>query len=149
MSDIRFYHLERQTLEKALPALLSKALANGHRIVVKAASAQAVEQLNTDLWTYNPNSFLPHGSAKDGQAENQPVWLTLQDENPNNADVLILTQGCESTMIDQFSLCCEMLDGRNPESVKEARKRWKSYKEAGHTITYWQQSAKGWEKKGD
>lgn len=147
MSEIRFYHLEQQSLDQVLPSLLSKALEGGHRIVIKTANDQEAKRLNDHLWTYDANSFLPHGIAKDPHADKQPVCLTSADENPNKADVLILTGGATSENIGQFKLCCEMLDGRNPESVSAARQRWKAYQEAGHDITYWQQGQKGWEKK--
>jgi DNA polymerase-3 subunit chi len=147
MTEIRFYHLERQELDEALPALVAKAHANGHKILLKAANEQDLERLNSQLWTYNPNSFLPHGSEKDGFAEKQPIYLTTKDENPNGADVMILTGGASSAMHGQFSLCCEMLDGRDKEAVESARANWKKYKEAGYTVTYWKQGASGWEKK--
>lgn len=147
MSEIRFYHLERQTLDQVLPALLSKALSGGRRIVLKAPNVQEAERLNAHLWTYDPNSFIPHGSEKDGHAAHQPVWITAKDENPNSADVLILSGGVESALLGDFALCCEMLDGRDPEAVSAARARWKDYKDAGHDITYWQQGQQGWEKK--
>ena len=123
MSEIRFYHLQNQTQDQALPALLAKALQNGHRIVVKTRDEKEAERLNEYLWVYNPNSFLPHGNKKDGEAAMQPVWLTNEEENPNEADVLILTEGSESGMLDGFKLCCEMLDGRNENAVKAARER--------------------------
>lgn len=147
MTDIRFYHLESKTLEDVLPGLLSKALSAGHRVVVKAPDDKAVDHLNTHLWTYNPNSFLPHGSNKDGFAEDQPIWITTEDENPNNATVLILTDGTESPDIASFKMCCEMLDGQNSEAVKAARGRWKAYGESDHEVTYWQQTPTGWDKK--
>lgn len=147
MTEIRFYHLEQQTLEQVLPALLSKALNNGHRIIVKANDEHNVQRLNDYLWTYNPNSFLPHGSKKDGHAEHQPVWLTTEDEKPNGADVLILTGGASSENISEYKLCCELFDGRDEAAVQEARTKWKLYQKAEHTITYWQQGPKGWEKK--
>ena len=147
MSEVRFYHLEQQSLEQVLPALLSKALENGHRILVKTPDDHMAERLNDYLWTYNPNSFLPHGSKKDGHAELQPIWLTSEDENPNDADVLILTGGAASENMNDYQLCCELFDGRNEAAVTEARTRWKTYQEAGHDITYWQQGDKGWEKK--
>ena len=147
MTDIRFYHLESQSLEQVLPALLSKALSAGHRIVVKAASDGAVEALNQHLWTYHPASFLPHGTQKEGMAEEQPIWITSTDENPNEASVLILTGGAESPDITDFKMCCDMLDGRDPDAVQAARARWKIYKDAEHDVTYWQQGAQGWEKK--
>lgn len=147
MTEIRFYHLEHQNLDQILPSLVTKALEQGKRVVIKTADEKEVERLNDHLWTSHPDSFLPHGSKKDGFETDQPVWLTTSDENPNEASVLILTQGAETTMHSAYSLCCEMLDGRDAEAVTQARTRWQIYKEAGHTVTYWQQGDKGWEKK--
>lgn len=147
MTEVRFYHMERSTLEQTLPALLTKARSQGHKILVKTQGAAQTEALNTHLWTYDPNSFLPHGSAKDGNGENQPILLTDGDENTNSASVLILTSNTTSEHIGNFKLCCEMLNGNNPEDVQNARSRWKDYKEKGFDITYWQQGQNGWEKK--
>ncbi|MGH6882849.1 MAG: DNA polymerase III subunit chi, partial [Hypericibacter sp.] len=88
MTEVRFYHLQRTSLEAALPKLLERTLARGQRALVMAGSNERVEALTAHLWTYDPNSFLPHGSKRDGRPERQPVWLTDQDENPNNATVL-------------------------------------------------------------
>ena len=148
MTEIRFYHLQRQSEEQVLPSLLSKALSNGHKIIVKCANDVDKEKLNEYLWTYHPDSFLPHGSSKDGNAQVQPIWLTSQDENPNGADVLILSQGAKADKLESFTLCCEMLDGHDENAVQDARMRWKSYKEQGFDVTYWRQSDQGtWEKK--
>lgn len=147
MTEIRFYHLQNQSLEQALPALVSKAYENGHRIVIKSASDR-IEKINEHLWTYKPESFLPHGSAKDGNAEKQPIWITDKDENPNDADLLILTnnQSCEG--LENYKLVCEMFDGRIDEDVQAARARWKAHKDSGHNLTYWQQTPQGgWDKK--
>ncbi len=147
MTEIRFYHLERQTLEQALPALVSKAYENGRRIVIRAANDKDAARLNDHLWSYDPNSFLPHGAAKDGRAEQQPIWITAADENPNGADVLILTQGTQTEILDQFSLCCEVFDGRDQGAVTQARTHWKAHQDGDHEMTYWQQSESGWTKK--
>lgn len=147
MSEIRFYHMERQNLDQVLPALLTKALQNGHRILVKTRDAGEAERLNNHLWTFDPDSFLPHGSEKDGAPAAQPIWLTPGNDNPNGADLLILTPGTESENLGDFKLICTLLDGRNPADVEAGRKSWSAYKEAGHDLTYWQQGAKGWEKK--
>ena len=66
MSEIGFYHLLTTPLERALPRLLERACSQGHRIVIRAASSERVEHLNALLWTYDEVSFLPHGSARDG-----------------------------------------------------------------------------------
>lgn len=148
MSEVRFYHLERQTLDQILPSLLAKALEGGRRVVVKAQDEREVQRLNDHLWTYHPDSFMPHGTVQEGHAERQPVWLTTADENPNRADVLILIDGAPSEMVGDFSLCCEVFDGRNDAALSAARARWKAYKDdTDHELTYWQQGQGGWEKK--
>lgn len=146
MTEIRFYHMERSSLEQTLPALLNKALAQGN-VTVQSTTSQNVEALNTHLWAHNPNSFLPHGSAKDGNAENQPVWLTDKEENPNKSEILILTHGATNDSMKDYKLCCEMLDGNDQNAVQEARARWKTYKDEEFDLTYWQQGQNGWEKK--
>ncbi len=148
MTDVSFYHLTRSTLEQTLPRLLEKALQGGARCVVMAGSPERVEALSAHLWTWDPNSFLPHGSARDGQAPLQPVWLTDQDENPNAATMLFLTDGARSEKIADYARCFELFDGRDEAAVGTARERWKIYRDAGHAVSYWQQNDKGgWEKK--
>ena len=148
MSEIGFYHLLRSPLESALPKLLQKVLDSGARAVVMAGSPERVESLTTLLWTFNPNSFLPHGSARDGKPEQQPIWLTERDENPNGATILVLTDGASSAALDRYARCLEIFDGGDPEAVSRSRERWLAYKEAGHNVTYFQQTESGgWEKK--
>lgn len=146
MTEIRFYHLTKKPLEKALPELLEKTLERNWRAVVMASSEERVEDLTRQLWTFRPDSFIPHGNAKDGNAEDQPVWLTCDDERPNGAEVLFLTDGAASSRIQEYSLVCELFDGNNNEEVERARKKWKEYKSAGHEVSYWRQEERGWVK---
>jgi len=95
LAEIGFYHLLSTPLERALPRLLERARTQGNPIVVRCGSAERVAQLDALLWTYDEASFLAHGSARDGNAEAQPIWLTDR-----------------------------------------------------HALTYWQQTAAGWERRG-
>jgi len=148
MTEIAFYHLTRSPLEAALPKLLDKTLQAGKRAVVMAGSSRRVEGLNGALWTYDPTSWLPHGCPKDGHPEDQPVWLTDIDENPNGAQFLFLTDGASSAEVSAYERCFELFDGTSAEGVENARKRWKAYKADGHDLTYWQQTEQGgWRKK--
>ncbi len=146
--EIRFYHMTRTTLEAALPQMLEKTLERGQRAVVRASSAERVEALTSWLWTYRDRSFLPHGSAKDGHGALQPVWLTDQDERPNGAQVLFLTDGAVSQRLDDYELCAVLFDGNDEAALAAAREQWRGLKDSGHDLTYWQQDAQGrWEKK--
>lgn len=144
MTEIRFYHLTRKTLEQALPEMLDKTLERGGRAVVMAGSAERVEALTQSLWTYRPDSFLPHGNAKDGDATEQPIWLTAEDERPNEASVLFLTDGANSMRLEDYERVCVLFDGNDDNAVTAARAQWKSYKDAGHELSYWQQGERGW-----
>ncbi len=149
MSEIRFYHLRTTTLERALPQILEKILARGDKAVVMAGSSERVEALNATLWTYDDRSFLPHGSGKDGFAADQPIWLTTEEENPNGATVLVMTDGATVARVEDWKLALEFFDGGDETALSAARARWKTYKELGHDLTYWKQSDQGkWEKAG-
>ena len=147
--DISFYHLTRTRLEAALPQMLEKTLERGQRAVVRAGSAERVEALNGWLWTYKDRGFLPHGSAKDGHAARQPIWLTEKDERPNDAQVLFLTDGAVSgEELAEFERCAVLFDGNDDSALAAARAQWTGLKDAGHDLTYWQQTDEGrWEKK--
>ena len=148
MAEIRFYHLTRAPLERVLPLLLEKTLEAGARAVVMAESEERVEALNALLWTYDDRRFLPHGSAKDGHAERQPIWLTTKPENPNGATYLFLTDGADCDELTGFERCFLLFDGRDETAVAAARERWKALKDGGAEISYWQQDDSGrWQNK--
>lgn len=148
MTEIRFYHLTRGGLEDVLPRMLDLTLERGKRAVVLLGSAERVEALNAHLWTFDPGSFLPHGSARDGHAARQPVWLTPVDENPNAATYLFVADGAKSERVADYERVSEIFDGRDEAAVAEARQRWTAYKAQGHALEYWQQGERGgWEQK--
>jgi DNA polymerase-3 subunit chi len=145
MTEIRFYHMEQSTLNQALPAIVSKAYAAGKRVLIKTPDKKESKRLDDLLWTFNPQSFVPHGMD---DADNQPVFLTHDDENLNKADTLILTHGSILDTVESYDLVCEMLDGRVETQIAAARQRWKIYKDLGYDLTYWQQDENGkWNKK--
>ncbi len=150
MTEVLFYHLERQPLERVLPELLEKCLERGWRTVVQVASDERLEALDAHLWTFRDDSFLPHGTRKEGagMAEMQPVWLTTEGDNPNRATVRFLADGAEVPDVAEYQRVVMLFDGTDPDAVANARESWKKFRAAGHDATYWQQSERGrWEKK--
>jgi len=147
-TEVLFYHLEQQPLERVLPMLVEKTLARGWRAVVQAGSSERLQAIDLALWTYKDDSFLAHGSAKDGHAADQPVWLTTGSETPNGAGVRFLVDGAETEDYAGFVRIVFMFDGNDADAVAHARTQWTAAKKAGCPVTYWQQSAAGkWEKK--
>ncbi len=149
MTRVDFYHLLTSPLETALPGLLEKALERDLRAVVKTVSRERASHLDSALWTHRKESFLPHGCVGHARnAEHQPVWIADTDDNPNGARLLVLVDRADCADVDAFERVVDMFDGHDGEAVAEARRRWKARRDAGHVLTYWQQTPRGtWEKK--
>jgi DNA polymerase-3 subunit chi len=148
MTEVLFYHLQQQPLERVLPELLEKCLERKWRAVVQVGSEARRDALDAHLWTYRDDGFLPHGTAKDGRAAAQPVWLTAEDDNPNGANVRFLADGAETANYSEYARVVRIFDGNDPDAVDRARAAWTEAKTAGHDATYWQQSDAGrWQKK--
>lgn len=148
MTEVWFYHLERAPLERVLPALLERSLERGWRAVVQAGSEERVEALDSLLWSWREESFLPHGTARDGHEAEQPVFLTAADANPNEARIRFLVDGAEAGDLSAYERVVYLFDGRDEEAVARAREQWQAAREAGHEVTYWQQGEGGrWEQK--
>ncbi len=145
MAEIGFYHLTRTSPEQALPALLGRTLAAGERAVVLCGSAERVEQLDRLLWDCPDPDWLPHGSERSGHAELQPIWLTVAEERPNEARFLFLLDGTTADFA-AWARVFDLFDGDNAEAVAAARQRWTDAKAAGHTLSYWKQTERGWSK---
>ena len=146
MTEVSFYHLYRR-LEDSLPKLLERVVASSQRAVVLAETDERIEALNSQLWTYNPDSFLPHGTARDGFTVDQPVFLTTAEENPNGATILVVVDERVPDFVGGFERCLDMFTDSEP-SKQAARDRWRHYKGDGHQVLYWQQDENGrWEKK--
>ena len=153
MSETLFYHLERRNLDDALPGLIEKTLERGWRALIRADTAERADAIDTRLWTFN-DGFLPHAQQGDGEAARQPVLITVEQGNPNAANVLFLVGGAEPPAWDgdavkDFTRIVVMFDGRDPAMVEKARAAWKAAKAAGHEVTYWKENPSGkWEKQG-
>lgn len=144
MTDIGFYHLTRTGPEMALPQLLERTLAAGQRAVVICTNGERVTALDAALWQAD---WLPHGTAADGDADIQPIWLATEDASPNGAKYLFLIDGAQSARLGEFDRVFDLFDGNDEAAVAAARTRWTSAKAAGHKLTYWQQGSRGWDKK--
>ena len=150
MTEMLFYHLHRQPIERVLPSLLEKSLERGWRVIVQAATDERIEALDAHLWTYRDDGFLPHGTTKQGDAASQPVLLTIESDNPNGANVRFLIDGAAVPADAQgYQRIVLLFDGEDENAVAAARERWKEAKASGHDATYWQPDEQGrWKRVG-
>jgi DNA polymerase-3 subunit chi len=143
MSDVRFYHVTQMAPEKAAGKLLEKILSTGRRVHVYCANQERVDHVNQALWTYHPTSFLPHGTAKDGRPQDQLIWIASDLNVCNGATTLLCLDPIEIQDLSLFDMCLDLFSEDEAHTIALARNRWKVYKEAGHSITYWKQDPGG------
>jgi DNA polymerase-3 subunit chi len=150
MSEVLFYHLEKQSLDDVLPGLIERTLARGWRALIRAESAERAQALDNLLWTWSEESFLPHAQLGDGDPTRQPVLIAVEEGNPNRADVLFLVGGRMPQSWNgetaDFARIVVLFDGRDSNALSGARTAWTAARQSGHDATYWRQSAGGrWE----
>jgi len=148
MTEVLFYHLEHRPLEAVLPALLEKCLERGWKAVVQGGTPERLDAIDAALWTYREDSFLPHGTVSDGDPVVQPIYLTTDTDNLNDAPVRFLVDGADPPDLSAYQRAIFIFDGRDENAVVQARTQWKQASGQGHDVTYWQQNDDGrWERK--
>lgn len=147
-TEVLFYHLERQPLDRVLPTLVERTVERGWRAVIQSGTTERLEAVDNLLWTWRDDSFVPHGTARDGPPADQPVLLTTESDNPNEAAVRFLIDGATIESFKGYLRVVLIFDGQDTAAVETARAQWKAAKAEGCACTYWQQSDSGrWEKR--
>jgi len=148
MTEILFYHLETQPLERVLPVLVEKSLERGWRVVVETASRARAEAIDALLWTFRDDSFLPHGIAGDATDPDQPVLIATDEGNANAANVRFFVDRAVPQSGEGYTRIVYMFSGHDPDAVTEARTAWRALRD-GNDLTYWQQDESGrWARRG-
>ena len=133
---IDFYHLTAAPLERVLPSICERVIAKGERLLIVAAPDQ-LERLDRDLWTYAPDSFLPHGR----EGEGQPVLLSAEAEPINGATNVALADGRWRDDALGFERAFYFFDGA---TIDEARQSWRALKDKPEIEPhYWRQESGG------
>jgi len=152
MTETLFYHLERRSLEDILPGLVEKSLQRGWRAAIKTDSSERSDVLDTLLWTYDDQSFLPHAQSGDGDAAGQPVLITVEEGNPNSAQIVFYVGGAmpsDWNVLNDLARVVLLFDGRDEIALAGARAAWKDARASGHDVTYWKEQPNGkFEKQG-
>ena len=144
--ELWFYHLERSSLDQVLPELLDRTLKRGWRAVVRSPDEGELRRLDDWLWTCKDESFLAHGLAAEPMAERQPILLTTGADNPNGAQALFLIGDADLVGLPDYERGLYLFDGRDEAQLGAARARWREAKAQGLSVSYWRQTAQGWEK---
>ena len=142
--QVDFYHLTRSPLDRVLPRIAERIVGDGGRLLVvvrDAAQAAAIDKL---LWSYSPDSFLPHAVAGAGEDAVQPVLIATDVDPSNAARHVALVDGVWRDEALGFDRAFHFFD---EGAIVEARAAWKALADReGVERRYWKQlETGGWE----
>src|SRR4029077_10916069 len=144
MTEVLFYHLQNMSLESVLPPLLEKSLERGWRVVVQSTSQERTDALDAHLWAYSDDSFLPHATWRAGDAQDQPIILSIEEGNPNQANVRFLIDNAVLPAdTDSYERVVLVFNGDDADALSAARGAWSDCKARGFAETYWQNGERG------
>lgn len=142
--QVDFYHLTRLPLERVLPRIAERVMANGDRLLIVAGDAPTRARLDQLLWSYADESFLVHGQAGGDQDARQPILIAEAPEAANGARNIALADGVWRDAALGFDRAFHFFDA---DRIVEARAAWKALADKeGVERRYWKQNESGkWE----
>lgn len=145
-----FYHLTQSSAEQTARILLTRALGQGWRIMIRGTDTDALDRLDDRLWADPQDSFVPHGRAGGAHDSRQPVLIGTGPAT-NGAKAILLLDGAEVTEAEARSLerVWMLFDGADPDRLAHARSQWKRLTDAGLSAQYWSEESGRWEKKAE
>ena len=137
---IDFLNADGRPLEQALGRRLEADLAEAAdpaapETLVLCADGERAAALAAGLWTFDPASFLPHGTAGDGDPAEHSIWVDVAE--PEGRKSCVVVDDAEPNDWDRYDRRAYLFDARDPTARDAGRARWRALADAGRTLAYW------------
>lgn len=135
MTEVAFHFNVPEKLAYAC-RLLRKATGMGSRIVV-TGEPDLLRALDTELWTFSAQEFIPHCHAATAEAPvlaASPVVLADTPRGTPHQQVLVNVGGRVPEGFERFERLIEIVSQDEGDRL-QARARWKHYADRGYAIT--------------
>jgi DNA polymerase-3 subunit chi len=145
-----FYHLKSAGLEDTVTMILTRAIGQGWRVMLRSPDKSILDHLDGKLWLGPEDSFLPHGLQGGSHDADQPILLG-SGINTNGAKGLFLLTGADVEQGELLGLerVWVLFDGQDMAAVQVARAQWTRLTGWGLAAQYWSDETGSWVKKVD
>jgi DNA polymerase III subunit chi len=142
---VLFYHLMRGTVEDTVTSLLTRAMGQGWRVMLRGTDAGRLDRLDQWLWLHPAEGFLPHGMEGGPHDADQPVLIGT-GEAVNAARALMLVDGAVASdaEVQTMERVWLMFEGADDAAVAVARAEWRRITAAGVHAQYWSDEGGRW-----
>lgn len=120
--------------------LVEKAWRKEHSVYVHTADQRAMQTFDELLWSFRPNSFVPHRAEDSDHAgagpkeSDEPEVLVACSGQPGaHHDVLVNLTHSTPEFFSRFTRIAEIVRGDEP-SKQRSRERYKYYRERGFPL---------------
>lgn len=140
---VDFYHLTRSPLDRVLPRIAQRLHDDGERLLLLSDDADQRRHLDMLLWSYAPDSFLPHAEAGAGDDACQAVLIAPEPTDANAARNVAIVDGRWRDEALTFDRAFHFF---GEDHIAAARTAWKGLADReGIERRYWRQGDGGWE----
>ncbi|MDC1092465.1 DNA polymerase III subunit chi [Hyphomicrobiales bacterium] len=143
MTEIFFYKLKNTSIDLFLISLIEKSISKNWNSLVLLDNTERMEEINDLLWTFNDTSFIPHGSQSDPSPDKQNVYLTCNEENLNNSNIIFSTDGVIINEPDNWNRCIYIFNEQNLKVTDELESYKREVKDFGYTLKSFEQDNNG------
>ena len=110
--------------------LLEKAYLRKHQVFVYCSNQQDAEHIDELLWTFKPNSFIPHHLQGEGPEPAPPIQIGYAEEPRGFSDILCNLSATIPPFVARFQRIIEIVS--TEEAAKEiSREHFRQYKAMG------------------
>ncbi|HSW07035.1 DNA polymerase III subunit chi [Aquabacterium sp.] len=116
--------------------LLRKAWRQGAQVVATGAP-EALSRLDTMLWIFEHEEFVPHARLRAGERvaplmARTPIWLADEPGEVSGPQVLVNLGPGMAPGFERFARVLEIVSDE-PADAQQGRQRWRAYQSAGLT----------------
>ena len=143
MSQADFYILKEAEDEQRFFVacrLTEKAMAQGLKVYIHTASEQSAQDMDDLLWSFKPESFIPHtivGLEDDMEDEEIPVLIGYEGNASTKGQLLINLCDKVPDEHENFDRIAEIVPNRE-EAKAISREHWNTYKTLGFELKHHQ-----------
>lgn len=134
MTRVDFYILQKQTAADRHDftcRLTEKAVAQGNRVMIATENEAETQTLDELLWTFRPESFVPHGTGAAASAA--PVLISHSGDDPDHHDLLINLRQNIPPEFSRFQRLAEVVV-QEPAILSSTREHFSFYKARGYQM---------------
>jgi len=134
-AEIVFIVLNSAVKSRTVCDLAEKFYLNKQRIVIYTKSEEECKIIDSLLWTWKQQSFIPHKCLDSlSNSQNEPIVLTTSIESAADYDTVLLVDPLPLETVSKFSTIIDFAEKYDSQGIELSRKRYKLYKDNNFSI---------------